>query len=183
MKLIIGLGNPGKRYEKTRHNVGFLVLDLLHKKLSQNNTFSDWSLSNKFNAEISGGTIKGEKIFLAKPMTFMNDSGITVQLIAKYYKVPVSEIIVVHDDKDIILGEVRLQENRGHAGHNGVKSIMELLKTKTFQRIRLGIGNEKKQNKIGTTDFVLGKFGVFEKKDVNMALEKAVVHILSILKT
>jgi len=181
MKLIVGLGNPGKQYEKTRHNIGFIVLDALHEKLKDKN-ISEWSLSKKFNAKIAGGTIDGEKIFLAKPMTFMNDSGQAVQLIAKYYKIPVKDILIVHDDKDLELGKVKMQEDRGHAGHGGVRSILALLKTKSFARVRVGVGNEKKQSKMGTTNFVLGRFGIFEKKSVQAVVEESLKYITEFLK-
>ncbi len=181
MKLIVGLGNPGKQYTKTRHNIGFMTLDALHNDFVQNN-ISDWSLNKKFNAEISSCTIKKEKVFLVKPMTFMNDSGQAVQLIAKYYKIPAQDIIVVHDDKDLLLGEIRVQENRGHAGHNGVKSIIQCLGTKEFARIRIGVDNEKKSKKQNTANFVLGKFGIMERKFVKQITDESVKQIKKILK-
>jgi peptidyl-tRNA hydrolase, PTH1 family len=170
MKLIVGLGNPGKQYLKTRHNVGFMALDILQKELGT----SDWSLSKKFNGDVSGATVKGEKIFLLKPTTYMNDSGKAVRLIASYYKIPVHDVIVVHDDKDLALGEIKIQEDRGHAGHNGVRSIIDCLGTKEFSRIRMGVSNPKKQEKMGTSNFVLGKFGLFEKKKLDDMLSQTV---------
>ena len=141
MKLIVGLGNPGKKYEKTRHNIGFLVLDRLVQQHRECD-FSNWEQSKKFNAEICGGTYKGEKVILVKPLTFMNNSGQAVGMIAQYYKIRPNDLIVAHDEKDIPLGEIRVQKDRGPAGHNGVKSIIEHCGTKNFTRIRIGIAPE-----------------------------------------
>ncbi|MBD3311635.1 MAG: aminoacyl-tRNA hydrolase [Candidatus Magasanikbacteria bacterium] len=172
MKLIIGLGNPGKKYEKTRHNVGFMVLDKLHNKLL-NKGVSEWQLSKKFNAMISGLTVSGEKIILAKPMTFMNASGQAVQLIAHYYKISPEDIIIIHDDKDIELGEIKIQNERGDAGHNGIRSIQKNIKSNEFTRIRVGIGSSDKKMK-DVSKFVLSKFSIFERKKVDDTINKAV---------
>ena len=175
MKLIIGLGNPGKLYTRTRHNVGFMVLDQLQKELQKNN-ISNWELSKKFNAEICGYTINDEKVLLAKPMTFMNESGQAVQLIARYYKVLPEDMIVVHDDKDIKLGEIKIQKDRGHGGHNGIRSIIKHIGSQNFSRIRIGVASENEKKMKDTAKFVLGKFGIFEKKKlqetINLAVEK-----------
>lgn len=177
MKLIIGLGNPGKRYEKTRHNIGFMVMDALSKTWGAD----QWALSSKFNAEITSAAKGKEKIYLVKPMTFMNESGQSVHLMADYYHVAPEDIIVVHDDKDIPLGDIKVQRDRGHAGHNGIRSIISHLDTKNFHRIRIGIANTKKQEKMDTADFVLGKFGLLEKKEVDNATEKAISLIEEII--
>ncbi|MFH1946594.1 MAG: aminoacyl-tRNA hydrolase [Candidatus Magasanikbacteria bacterium] len=173
MKLIIGLGNPGKNYIKTRHNVGFMILDALREKLDS----SDWSLSKKFNAETSGCVVKGEKIILAKPMTFMNASGQAVQLITHFYKFAPVDIIVVHDDKDLKLGDVRVQEDRGAAGHNGVQSIIDHIGTQKFTRIRIGVASENEKKMRDTAKFVLNKFGYFEKKKVEEVINRSVEEI------
>lgn len=178
--LIIGLGNPGKHYAKTRHNVGFMVLDALHDRLKEYN-INNWELSKKFNAEISGCTIQNKKIILAKPLTFMNRSGETVGLIGQFYKLTHKDLMVVHDDKDIVLGEIKIQEDRGHAGHNGIKSIMEILDTKDFIRVRVGIASENKKKMEDTASFVLKKFGVFEKKKLESTISKAVEKIIILI--
>ncbi len=180
MKLIVGLGNPGKQYTHTRHNAGFMALDRLHRQLKKQGA-NDWELSHKFNAFISGYSFNGEKIIFAKPVTFMNKSGESVALIAHFYKMTPADIIVVHDDKDIPLGEIKTQEDRGHAGHNGVRSIMEHLGTKTFTRVRLGIADPKKMKDVG--DFVLKKFGVFEKKKVDTMLDECTQILLSFIES
>ncbi|PIR76788.1 MAG: aminoacyl-tRNA hydrolase [Candidatus Magasanikbacteria bacterium CG10_big_fil_rev_8_21_14_0_10_42_10] len=170
MKLIVGLGNPGKRYEKTRHNAGFLLVDEL-QKLHHTNA---WSLSKKFNAVISEGIINSIPVILAKPMTFMNNSGQSVGLLGHYYKLdPTNDILVLHDDKDIPLGTIKIQKDRGAAGHNGVTSIMEHLGTKKFSRIRLGIAPEKTRKMGDTATFVLSKFNMFEKRAIKKMAEDA----------
>ncbi|PIR03487.1 MAG: aminoacyl-tRNA hydrolase [Candidatus Magasanikbacteria bacterium CG11_big_fil_rev_8_21_14_0_20_43_7] len=160
MKLIVGLGNPGKQYEKTRHNAGFLLLDMLREHYGCNT----WSLSKKCNSEIAEGMINEQKILLAKPMTFVNNSGQAVGLISQFYKLKPIDILVVHDDKDITLGEIKFQTDRGHAGHNGIRSIIEHLGTQNFSRIRVGIAPEEKERMKETADYVLGKFGMFERR-------------------
>lgn len=177
MRIIVGLGNPGKQYEKTRHNIGFMVLDALYKELGKTCDLNKWELSKKFNAEICGCSTNNHKIILIKPMTFMNRSGETVQLIMHYYKTDIENLIVVHDDKDIKLGEIKIQVDRGDGGHNGIKSIVEHLGTKNFTRIRVGIASENEKKMNDTADFVLGKFGLFEKKKVEETIKKSVEEI------
>ena len=111
MKLIVGLGNPGKKYARTRHNIGFMTVDALHEALKEYGS-NNWELSKKFNAAVSGCTVHNEKIVLAKPMTFMNDSGQAVQLLMRYYKIPARDLIVTHDDKDLPLGTIKAQTDR-----------------------------------------------------------------------
>lgn len=176
MKLIVGLGNPGKMYQKTRHNVGFMVLDALQKSTST--SWSSWEISKKLNAEISTGTHEEEKIILLKPLTFMNESGLAVQLAMHFYKIKSEDVMVVHDDKDIILGDLKIQTDRGHAGHNGVRSIIEQTNTQNFTRMRIGIGNTREE-KIDTADFVLSKFGLFERRVLEKVMMTAVEKIIT----
>ena len=179
MKLIVGLGNPGKKYEKTRHNAGFILVDMLREAYE----FSPWSLSKKFNAEVSEGTIAKEKILLVKPMTFMNNSGQSVGLISKYYSLSPSDILVIHDEKDIPLGTTKIQADRGHAGHNGIKSIIDHLGTKDFTRIRVGIAPENISRMKDTADYVLGKFGLFERRTLKAVGENVGTDITTFLTT
>lgn len=181
MKLIVGLGNPGKKYAKTRHNIGFVVLDKLKEAL-QKYGLSDWELSKKFNAQICGGAINNQKILLAKPMTFMNLSGLAVGLIAHYYKIAPNDIIVIHDDKDIKLKEIKLQTNRGSAGHNGVRSIIENIGSPDFTRVRIGIASENKKKMDNTAKFVLKKFSLWEKKALKQVIDYAVSEIIKLIK-
>lgn len=176
MRLVVGLGNPGKSYQKTRHNIGFVVVDNLLKAL---NPDSNWSLSKKFNAEIAELNINDEKIILVKPMTFMNRSGEAVGIIINYYKIKPQDLIVIHDDKDLKLGDTKIQTNRGDAGHNGIKSIIEHLGTRNFTRVRIGVASTNEKKMANTGKFVLSKFALGEKKKVKEAIEVAVDKIKS----
>lgn len=180
MKLIVGLGNPGKNYAKTRHNIGFIVLDELQKKMAEYGA-SKWELSKKFNAEICGAVKGGQKIILAKPMTFMNNSGEAAQLLTHFYKITLPDLIVVHDDKDLKLGEMRVQTDRSDAGHNGIKSIVQHLGTQNFTRLRIGIAPENPKKMRDTAKFVLSRFGLFEKKKVSEVIKRAVEEIIKLL--
>lgn len=177
MKLIVGLGNPGKQYTKTRHNIGFVILDHIRDALQEFGP-SPWQLSKKFNAEISGCEVRGQKIILAKPMTFMNDSGIAVALIANFYKISPDDIVVVHDEKDLPLGSMKVQSDRGSAGHQGVNSIIKHIGTENFFRVRIGIANKNERAMRNVPAFVLGKFGIFERKKVEEIIKKSVDDIL-----
>lgn len=179
MKLIVGLGNPGKKYKKTRHNVGFMVLDQLHKEFSMYD-ISDWSLSKKFNAEIAECRTGSEKCILAKPMTFMNKSGQAVQLIVDYYGISPEDIIVIHDDIDLDFEDIRVQKDRGHAGHNGIKSLINHLNSKNFHRIRIGISTEKKEE-VGVSNFVLSKFGLTERKKLKEVIQKSIEEVKKLI--
>jgi PTH1 family peptidyl-tRNA hydrolase len=136
MIIIVGLGNPGKKYQKTRHNVGFITINNLQLTID---TFSDWKFKKKFNAEISEGKIDSKKIILVKPRTFMNNSGMAVKLLTKFYAQDPKNLIIIHDDVDLILGKIKISKSHGSAGHKGVQSIIDELKTKSFIRFRIGI--------------------------------------------
>jgi len=177
MKLIVGLGNPGVKYEKTRHNLGWRVID----ELNQDMAFNDWQIKIQFQTQICFGLLKKEKIILAKPQTFMNNSGVAVKLIANYYKIPAENISAIHDEIDLPLGEIKIQDNRGAAGHNGIKSIIKELKSKSFIRFRIGIRPKYKRS-IETEKFVLESFTSQEEKTVEKTIKKAVQLITSSLK-
>ncbi len=179
MILIIGLGNPGKKYSKTRHNLGFRVID----EFGEKNNFPDFKLLKKINALVSKNTFSGKEIILAKPQTFMNNSGKSVKALTDYYKSEDIDIIVVHDDIDILLGEIKIAQNRGSAGHKGVQSIIDELKTKNFTRISVGIKPQQFHRLVyGTEVFVLEKFTKDEEKIIKEAVEKAVGAIETIKK-
>lgn len=180
MKLIVGLGNPGKRYVKTRHNIGFMIVDALHEYLGPS-AVSTWTLSKKFNAEVSEGTIKNQKVILMKPMTFMNASGEAVQLIMQYYQIDPRGLLVVHDDKDLRLGTTKLQTNRGHAGHNGVRSIMDFLGSQDFTRLRVGVATDHAEKMEDASTFVLSKFSVWEKKKVMDIIKNSITPLQNFL--
>jgi len=157
MKLIVGLGNPGEQYQKTRHNAGFLVID----KIAKNENFSPWKMRKKFNAEISEGTIMTEKVILAKPQTYMNNSGSAVRALSDYYKIGVKDIIVIHDDLDLPLAKIRISQNSSSGGHNGVQSVIDHLSSQEFPRFRLGIAGDHK-DATPAEEYVLKNFSADE---------------------
>ena len=161
MHLIIGLGNPSKQYVNTRHNIGFMAID----KLAEYFNFENFKTDKKLKAQITKGTIGEKETILVKPQTFMNNSGQAVIACQNFFKIPAANILVIHDDIDIELGKIKSAQGGGSAGHNGIKSIIELLGTKNFARIRVGIDSRKKGGiwqklfgKIPTEKFVLQNF-------------------------
>ena len=173
MILVVGLGNPEKKFEKTRHNIGFRVIDAFFKKNRDAHFFSDFKNSKKLNSLISKGTFNDQKIILAKPQTFMNLSGKAVKKIIGNWKLEIGNLIVVHDDIDLPLGKIKISKNRGSAGHKGVESIIKELKAKNFIRFRLGIQpkNGKPEN---VNNFVLKNFNPEEEKLVNEVIKKTI---------
>ncbi len=176
MRLIVGLGNPEPEYADTRHNAGFLVVD----KLVQN-TETNTSFDKKANAEVFKTTINKKRVLLAKPQTYMNNSGIAVRALMDFYKLKPADLIVIHDDKDIPLGETRVQTDRGPAGHNGIKSIIEHLGTQNFMRIRVGVAPGNQDKIKDTADFVLGKFTTDEKTQLKKVIENIAKEIESLI--
>lgn len=164
MKLIIGLGNPGDKYIGTRHNVGFEIVE----KIRSDWNFSQWEFNKKFNAEIS----KGNEALLVKPQTFMNLSGTAVKGILDFYKLTPDDIIVIHDDLDIPVGNYKISKNVSSAGHNGIDSIIENIGTQDFTRIRIGVEMEagRQTRKIPGEDYVLQKFSEDESEKIYPAL-------------
>jgi peptidyl-tRNA hydrolase, PTH1 family len=148
IKLIVGLGNPGRQYEKTRHNAGFLFLDALAQTLN-----CAWSSDPRFHGMFAEGFVASSKVMLLKPDTFMNRSGQSVGKIVRYYKLAPDEILVVHDELDFNPGVVRLKKDGGHAGHNGLRDIIAHLGSKDFYRLRIGIGRPPAGKAVA--DFVL----------------------------
>jgi peptidyl-tRNA hydrolase, PTH1 family len=148
IKLIVGLGNPGRQYEKTRHNAGFLFLDALAQELD-----CIWSNESRFQGLFAEGNLANGKVMLLKPDTFMNRSGQSVGKIARYYKLHPEEILVVHDELDFNAGVVKLKKDGGHSGHNGLRDIIAHLGTKDFYRLRIGIGRPATGKAV--VDFVL----------------------------
>lgn len=177
MKLIIGLGNPGQKYELTRHNLGFIFIDSLRERWS----FPEFKLGSKFDAEISQGKLNGKKIILAKPQNFINLSGEVVKRIMAFYKTGPEDLLVIHDDMAIACGKYKLATNSTSAGHNGVQNIIDELGTKKFARLRIGIKNDPEDETttpIKINAFVLGKLEQEElekitplKKDILKEIE------------
>ncbi|MEI7683207.1 MAG: aminoacyl-tRNA hydrolase [Candidatus Saccharibacteria bacterium] len=157
--LIVGLGNHGKEYDLTRHNVGFACLD----HFADHNDFPQWVNKKDLKAELSLFNLGDTRVILAKPTTFMNNSGEAIQAIQHYYKLPSSATVIVHDEIDIPFGQIRLRIGGGSAGHNGVKSLIEQGGEATG-RVRIGIANEF-SGQADSADFVLGKFTTDEQKN------------------
>jgi len=177
MILIVGLGNPGEKPKKTRHNFGFMILD----EIQQESGFSDWKKSENGNCLYSKGEIAGQEIELIKPLTYMNNSGKTVKYALKKHDLDSKNILVVHDDIDLLLGKIKISEKRGAAGHKGVESIIKEIKTKNFIRTRIGIRPEFGKPK-NPTSFVLQKFNKEEEKIVKEVIQKIIEAIKLILK-
>lgn len=170
MKLIVGLGNPGKKFEGTRHNIGFMVLDALAREFS----FSFQSDKAKFKGDLA--EIRHpvhQKVFFLKPNTFMNLSGESVIAVSQFYKIPPQDILVIYDDLDLALGRTRLAKKGSAGGHNGMKSLIEHVGTQDFPRLKLGIGRPKVVQQ-PVIDYVLQKFASEEKESVAAVLDKAV---------
>lgn len=172
MKLIVGLGNPGEKYEKTRHNLGFMVVDRFLQDITsvQNTVWEERKKFKSFTAEHVFETKYGEKekLILAKPQTHMNESGVAVELLSSFYKIEPHDIWIVHDELDLPSGSMKIRKGGSGAGHHGVESLMEYLGTEKFWRYRLGIGVNKNHGEIGghiihnVDDFVLGEFSSSE---------------------
>ncbi|HWL87931.1 MAG TPA: aminoacyl-tRNA hydrolase, partial [Polyangiaceae bacterium] len=156
MILVVGLGNPGKKYEENRHNVGFIAADEIHRQGS----FPEWR--EKFSAFYA----KGDHNALLKPQTFMNLSGDSVQPCAAFLKIEPSSIVIVHDELDLPFGDVRLKFGGGHAGHNGLRSIIQRLGTPDFARVRVGIGRPPATFRGDVADFVLTNFDPVEHAEL-----------------
>lgn len=165
MFLIVGLGNPGKQYENTRHNVGFDAIDVLVDE------YRIPSSGKQHKAMYGKGVIEGQKVILAKPMTYMNLSGEAVRAMVDYYKIdPETELLVIFDDISLAPGNIRIRKKGSAGGHNGIKSIITHLGTQNFQRIKVGVGEKPKNWDLA--DYVLGTFSKDDRKLVDEALER-----------
>ena len=174
MYLIVGLGNPEEEYSNTRHNMGFDVINGLSEKLNINVS------KNKFKGIYGIGTIENEKVILLKPQTYMNLSGESIIEVIKYYNIDTKNVIVIYDDMDIEKGTMKIRKTGGPGSHNGMKSVIENLKTNDFARIRIGIGRpEKNYDKI---NYVIGKISKEEKEILEKGIKKAVEAIPEIIK-
>lgn len=174
MFLVVGLGNPGPQYALTRHNIGFLALDLFAK------SYNMTSWKEEHRAHTCRMTIDGQQIMLAKPMTYMNNSGESIIPLMGFYKIPKENIVVAHDDLDIPFLDIRVQKNRGHAGHNGIRSISDLMGSADYARLKLGIGRPP-HPEMKVADYVLQKFSSEEQEKLPDFLNKAGDAIESII--
>lgn len=165
--LVVGLGNPGEKYNGTRHNIGFEVIGQIAKQ----EEFPNFKLQKNFNCEISEKSINGKKVILAKPQTYMNESGQAVRSIIDFYKINNSNIAVIHDELSINFGQIRSRSGGRAAGHNGIKSVISHI-GEDFGRIRVGINNDKKPSG-DTSKFVLSKFNSDELKNIDSLVKEA----------
>ena len=177
MKLISGLGNPGKTYQNTWHNLGFIIID----ELKNSWKLKDFKLESKLQAEVCEGKIGREKIILAKPNTYMNNSGVAVSLLMKYYKVKISDLIVIHDDIALPLGKIRLAIDSSSGGHNGIKSIIEHLSSQNFIRLKIG-AKTPIMGKKDVPDYVLDKIPSNYKEEINANKKRAVSAVDALLQ-
>lgn len=173
MYIIAGLGNPGKKYEYTKHNVGFITLDILAKKhnIKVNKI--------KHKALVGDGIISGQKLLLVKPQTYMNLSGESIREVMEYYKADLDKLVVIYDDVDIPMGSLRIRKKGSAGTHNGMRSIIYNLQNDEFPRIRIGIGGDRKKS---LADYVLGVFSKDEEKLIQDAVERAVSAVECLLE-
>ena len=161
--LIVGLGNPGDKYSATRHNVGFVAVDFL---AGENVTWK-----KEKDALTTSVDVNGRKVIFAKPQTFMNNSGVPVQSLMQFYKIPIENLVVIHDDMDLPVGSIREKTGGGSAGHNGIKSIDKFVGNE-YHRIRIGIGHPRDvELQMDPADWVLGKFASSEMKEINKVIK------------
>ena len=168
MKLIVGLGNPGKKYEKTRHNGGFMVLDGVAKEL---NVSID---KEKFNAKIAKTIVNGEQVLLMKPLTFMNESGKAVYEASDYYDIDAEDILIVHDDMDMATGSLKMKKEGKSGGQKGMQSIIDSLGTNKIARIKVGVGHSEKGNHELVPDWVLSSVPKSEKEIFDKAINNGI---------
>ena len=163
--LVVGLGNPGPRYAATRHNAGFLVVELLAERIG--GRFK----AHKGRADVVEGRLAGQPVVLAKPKSYMNESGGPIVSVARFYKVPIERITIVHDDLDLPFGSLRLKRGGGDGGHNGLRSATSALGSKDYLRVRFGIG--RPPGRQDPADFVLRDFSAAERKEVPFLVDRA----------
>jgi len=165
MKLIVGLGNPGREYENTRHNVGFIILD---RYLQENNISNG---KEKFGGLYFEGFINQEKVVFLKPQKYINLSGQVLKQYMDFFKIDINDVLIIHDDLDTPCGSIKLRLSGGSGGHNGLKDIENNIHSKDYRRIKIGISNNKT---IDTKDYVLGKFSNEDKEIMNSVIEKSI---------
>jgi len=165
LSLVVGLGNPGVRYEKTRHNAGFMVADSIAE------AYGISLLKRKFNTLFGRGSIEALDVVLAKPMAFMNRSGLPTKQLAEFFKIPSSDLLVIHDDIDLAFGKIRIKEKGGHGGHNGIRSLIAAFGGGDFIRLRIGVGRSEGETDV--TDHVLGDFNLEEAEKLERIITTA----------
>ncbi|GAB6143690.1 aminoacyl-tRNA hydrolase [Desulfocicer niacini] len=172
--MVAGLGNPGRDYVRTRHNIGFLVIESLASQ-------AGLGLKNaRFDAQWVKGTLGQQQVLLVQPQSYMNRSGFPIQQLSSYFKIQLSDIIIVHDDLDLPFGRIRVAHNRGHGGHNGIRSIINALGEKAFYRVRVGVG--RPQPSSGAVGHVLGKFSPEETAELDQVVASAADACVAIME-
>lgn len=164
-KLIAGLGNPGETYSRTRHNIGFLVVEFVAKRAK-----TDFN-KTRFDAAYTRTILHGQDVFLVKPLSYMNRSGFPLWQFTAYFKIPVFDMIVVHDDMDLPFGVIKIVQDRGSGGHNGIRSIEDAFGTRNFIRVRVGVGHPGTQTRV--TGHVLGSFSPEEQAGLDKVIQDA----------
>ncbi len=172
--LVVGLGNPGTRYARTRHNAGFRVAEAFAERIH----VPAWR--DKFHGEFTRTTVDGVELLLLRPLTFMNESGRSVRAAMSFFRIPPSETLVIHDELDLSFGELRLKFGGGHAGHNGLRSIFEAIATDQFARLRVGIGRPPRGWTGDVADFVLSELNAIERAELDAAVQKAADAVLMV---
>lgn len=163
--MVTGLGNPGKEYSQTRHNIGFIVVEELARRY--NLPFNH----SRFDADVAKGIIEGKQTILVKPQSYMNRSGYPVQKISRYFKIETDNIIIIHDELDLPFGRIMVVKDRGHGGHNGIRSVIDAFGTKNFIRIRVGVGRPQQKQEESVTGHVLGRFASDEQKEIDLIVK------------
>jgi PTH1 family peptidyl-tRNA hydrolase len=168
ISLVVGLGNPGSQYDRTRHNAGFWLVERWAAKLNAN-----FNTEKSFFGEVAKARWQSRQIWLLKPSTFMNRSGQSVGALARFYKIPPQEILVAHDELDLLPGQVRVKQGGGHAGHNGLRDIQSVLGEPGFWRLRIGIGHPRSLGLMqGVADFVLHPAAQADQSNIDRALDR-----------
>lgn len=167
--LIVGLGNPGSKYEATRHNAGFWFVDFLAREAG-----TQLRLETKFHGEAGKAAIAGHDVWLLKPNTFMNRSGQAVRAIAQFYQIEISDILIAHDELDVAAGTLKVKQGGGHAGHNGLRDIIDQLGGNEFLRLRIGISRPSTSGDV--TDYVLGPPSKFDRDAIHAAIKHAAIY-------
>ena len=174
IKLVVGLGNPGAEYARTRHNAGFWYVDAVVRSGG-----GQWRRESRYQAELARVRVAGEELWLEKPQTFMNQSGLAVQAVATFYRIAPAEILVVHDEIDLPAGTVRLKRGGGHGGHNGLRDIIAHLGA-DFWRMRLGVGRPAESDEV--IDYVLARANAADQALIDLALERALAALPELLR-
>ena len=174
-QLVVGLGNPGPRYAATRHNAGFFVVDLLAERMG-----GVRFKAHKGVADIAAGRLAGVPVILARPRSYMNESGRPIAAVTRFYKIAVEQLTIVHDDLDLPFGSLRLKRGGGDGGHNGLRSITAALGSKDYARVRFGIG--RPPGRQDPADYVLREFGTAERKDLAFLVDRAADAVEALLR-